>query len=796
MRSFYVHNLTERFDIIDHMIHRGFFFTCLLILGSLFGNPHTTFAAVDLAGSSSFTGTTSVAMPINDLQLTGSSGSPVPVKLFVTSGTLSLGGTTNITFTSGGNNASTLYISGTVADLNAALSTLTYIRGSTGTDTLEVSLVNPGEVFFPDNGHLYKFISGSINWNSAKTAAEALTEYGVSGYLVTVTSSAENAFVAARLGADGWVGASDSALEGDWKWVTGPETGTSFWSGTSGGSAVSGRYSNWNPGEPNQAGEEDCAQFYSSSGRWNDLSCGNNIGGYVAEFGAGSSNPSVASKNISITTANNPTVSSVTPTDNATNITTGTNLTMVFSTTISVGTGNILIKKSSDDSTIETIDVTGGKVTGWGTNTIVINPETTLAESAGYYISIPNTAFKDGSNRFYAGISNATTWNFTTGDFTAPIFSAISATPTSSGATITWTTNENASTRISYGPTSSYGTTTPETNTSPRVTSHSVTLSGLVACTTYNYRVTSTDSSTNTGNSTNSTFKTTGCVANTESTSQSSTDVTTSSTSTTSLTDSSKTLVVQTPSNFTTAPSLVIQIQSLPSENIISTLGKPTTVPNHIGDIVFDVKAIVNGTTVLDSFDAPITITYTYTDADIEGINEATLWLYHYHNSVWAPLDSCVVDAGNNFIKCTTQGFSLFSLFGKTQDVGNNNVKRVFGCSDPEASNYVKFGEHNPKLCEYSTTTTNMSTKKSSATKFTKDLQVGSKGAEVYILQKFLNTNGFVITKSGAGSIGKETEQFGTATKNALRAFQKAHKISPATGNLGPITRKYINEMK
>ncbi|HEY1041389.1 MAG TPA: Ig-like domain-containing protein [Candidatus Paceibacterota bacterium] len=768
----------------------------LMIVGSFFTTTAAS-AAVELTGSNSFTGTTSVAMPITDLQLTGSSGSPVPVKLLVTNGTLSLGTTTNITFTSGGNNASALYFSGTVADINAALASLTYTRGSAGSDTLEVSLVNPGEVFFPDNGHLYKFISGSINWNSAKTAAEALTEYGVSGYLVTVTSSAENAFVAARLGADGWMGASDAALEGDWKWVTGPETGTSFWSGTYTGGPVSSRYSNWNNNEPNQAGEEDCAQFYSSSGKWNDLSCGNSIGGYVAEFGAGSTNPTVVAKNISITTANNPTISSLTPADNSTNITTGTNLTMVFSTTISVGTGNILIKKTSDDSTVETIDVASGKVTGWGTNTIVINPDTTLAESTGYYISIPNTAFKDGSNRFYAGISNNSTWNFTTGDFTAPVLSAINSVPSSTSTTITWTTNENASTRVSYGATSSYGVNTSETDTSPRVTSHTVNLTSLIPCTTYNFRVTSTDGSVNANvaNSTNNTFKTTGCTANSESTAQSSTNVTTSSTSTTSLTDSSTTLVVQTPSNFTTTPSLVIQIQSLPSKNIISNIGTPSGIPNHIGDIVFDVKAIVNATTVLDSFDAPVTITYTYTDEDIEGIEESTLWLYHYHNNAWAKLDNCTVDMANNFIQCTTQGFSLFSLFGQTQQVATSNALRAKGCRDSKAKNYSDFVLHVQEMCEYSAKTADAKGKKISTPVFTKDLQLGSKDTEVYELQKFLNNNGFVIAKNGAGSPGKESQQFGALTKNALRSFQKAHKISPATGNLGPITRKYITDL-
>jgi hypothetical protein len=78
-------------------------------------------------------------------------------------------------------------------------------------------------------------------------------------------------------------------------------------------------------------------------------------------------------------------------------------------------------------------------------------------------------------------------------------------------ATIRWATNEIASSQIEYGTTSNYGTTTAETDTSPRVTNHTVVLTDLNNCTTYHYRVRSTDDADNTGISINQTFDTTGC---------------------------------------------------------------------------------------------------------------------------------------------------------------------------------------------------------------------------------------------------------------------------------------------
>ncbi len=425
---------------------RRYFFVSFFIL--LFIVSSTNFAYADdlaLTGSNSFSGTVSVAMPITDLQISGTTPSTTPVKLRVTSGTLAMSTTTGLTFT-GSPTGSTLYFSGTLANINAALATLTYTRGSTGTDTLEVSLVNSGEVFFSENNHLYKFISGSITWNGAQAAAPSQTAYGVNGYLATITSQSENDFVAARLVGDGWFGASDSAIEGNWRWVTGPESGTQFWSGAGGGSTVGGNYANWASGEPNDSsGNEDCAQFYISTGKWNDLPCsGSNLAGYVAEFGTPGNLPTVIAKNISITTGTNPTVSTFSPVDNATNVNPNSNLVLTFSTAVTVNSGDILIKKTSDDSTIETIDVTGLKVTGSGTSTITINPATTLVDLTGYYVTIPGTAFKDGSNNFYAGISLGTTWNFTTGDFTPPTVPGTPSTPSpTNDTTPTWTWSES-----------------------------------------------------------------------------------------------------------------------------------------------------------------------------------------------------------------------------------------------------------------------------------------------------------------------------------------------------------------
>jgi len=75
---------------------------------------------------------------------------------------------------------------------------------------------------------------------------------------------------------------------------------------------------------------------------------------------------------------------------------------------------------------------------------------------------------------------------------------------------------------------------------------------------------------------------------------------------------------------------------------------------------------------------------------------------------------------------------------------------------------------------------------------FTRDLELGMKGDDVKALQIYLNTHGYIVSTTGAGSIGNETNYFGSLTKQALSKFQKDHNIYPTAGYFGPITRKFI----
>ena len=107
-----------------------------------------------------------------------------------------------------------------------------------------------------------------------------------------------------------------------------------------------------------------------------------------------------------------PSVSAYNPLDDATEIAVNSDLVLTFNENIQKGTGNITIKKISDNSIVQTIAVTSDDVSITDA-TLTINPND-LVIGTKYYIEIAATVIEDMQGNAYAGISGTETWNFTT----------------------------------------------------------------------------------------------------------------------------------------------------------------------------------------------------------------------------------------------------------------------------------------------------------------------------------------------------------------------------------------------
>lgn len=117
-------------------------------------------------------------------------------------------------------------------------------------------------------GHTYYVYKNTVTWKKAKALCEAK-----GGHLATITSSGENNFVKNLVNAkdvDAWLGATDEAKEGTWKWVTGEK-----WS-----------FKNWNYSQPdNDYGNEHYLAVWVDE-NWNDYpnDAGTRVQGYVCEW--------------------------------------------------------------------------------------------------------------------------------------------------------------------------------------------------------------------------------------------------------------------------------------------------------------------------------------------------------------------------------------------------------------------------------------------------------------------------------------------------------------------------------
>ncbi|MFS4456694.1 C-type lectin domain-containing protein [Maribacter sp. 2304DJ31-5] len=162
------------------------------------------------------------------------------------------------------------------------------------TGTRQFSITVGEANFLPATQHYYEFVADpGITWTDAEIAASNRTYFGLQGYLVTLTSQEEADFSGSQAQGVGWIGATDTAVEGEWRWVTGPEAGTQFWNGAAGGTELT--FAFWNNLEPNDyGGNEDYAHITDNSigimGSWNDLPNAGATGpyaaqGYVVEYG-------------------------------------------------------------------------------------------------------------------------------------------------------------------------------------------------------------------------------------------------------------------------------------------------------------------------------------------------------------------------------------------------------------------------------------------------------------------------------------------------------------------------------
>lgn len=374
--------------------------------------------------------------------------------------------------------------------------------------------------------------------------------------------------------------------------------------------------------------------------------------------------------------------------------------------------------------------------------------------------------FRVNSNDASSNLATGSDNTFTTTDITAPVISNVSTNESETSVIITWDTNEASSSFVDYGTTNSYGTTTAEIDTSPRVISHSVTITGLSAETTYHFRLNSTDASSNTGQTADDTFTT---------------DATP--------------VVVSTPSSGGGTAGVAY---IAPPTNIL-----PITPVVPIKPIVPlpDNNQTNTETNTNNNSEIKNSFIQNFKTGDIsEEIKNLQKWL---NNNGFLVANSGAGSSGKEtslFGKLTREAVIKFQLkydikppagyFGPlTRAKLNSLIEKTENTNDEQIEN-KNDSETEPQVDSQNTEKPN-----NQNFSFTRELQTGDTGEDVLILQKILNKNGFHISEDGPGSVGNETNKFGRLTRGAVSSFQLKYDINPPVGYFGPKTRTILNNL-
>jgi parallel beta-helix repeat protein len=199
-----------------------------------------------------------------------------------------------------------------------------------------------------------------------------------------------------------------------------------------------------------------------------------------------------------------------------------------------------------------------------------------------------------------------------------------------------------------------------------------------------------------------------------------------------------------------------------------------------------------NGVRILLVGQAGMNVGYSVTGTDFTPITNICATDTQATGNSLSAGSECKIDVGSDLV-IWTKHFTTFAAYSQTA----NQVAQTYGGSGGGAGGSVG-SIISPIVVATTTSTssiawpTNVITTSAapavSGYNFTKDLTIGSIGADVTALQQVLVNGGYLVMPVGV-AYGK----FGNLTRDALIKYQKAKGITPAAGYFGAKTRSVLN---
>jgi len=207
----------------------------------------------------------------------------------------------------------------------------------------------------------------------------------------------------------------------------------------------------------------------------------------------------------------------------------------------------------------------------------------------------------------------------------------------------------------------------------------------------------------------------------------------------------------------------------------------------------FDLSATSEGVAVI-TFEKDVTLTFTYTDEQIEGLDEETLKIYYWDGTQWATLPS-VVDTATNTVTGTTSHFTYYIVMASIIEIEEEKPAELT-IEKLEA----KIAELVKEIAALKVRIQQIQLAKviPADYKFEKNLKYGQKSLDVKYLQEFLKAQGTEIYPEAL-----VTSYFGPLTRAAVIRFQEKYisdiltpwNLTAGTGLVGTTTRAKINEI-
>ncbi len=265
---------------------------------------------------------------------------------------------------------------------------------------------------------------------------------------------------------------------------------------------------------------------------------------------------------------------------------------------------------------------------------------------------------------------------------------------------------------------------------------------------------------------------------------------------------------VEIPANALTSSAVItVNTVAKTAESVAAAIAAVPTGTFVVGNNVYTMAAVSEGTIAVTSFRQTVTLTFTYTDAQIAGLSESSLKVYYWDatNSKWTVL-STTVNTLTNTITCTTNHFTYFAIIGQKAAA----VPITPTAPTPQVTSLqaeidritALINQLQAELTKKPTAVAPTVSGIPASFKFKVNLKLGMVSDDIKYLQIVLNSDPDTkIANSGAGSPGQETTKFGSLTKTAVIKFQEKYAsdvltpsgLTKGTGLVGSATIAKLN---